>query len=156
MIFCRLKQCLSVFFEHYPSLSVNHKVRVDTAAVLLNFFQLAHKCGRDFCFSHRSHLPKLQKCLSKAFLLVMRSLWPGINGNAAGSSVMVSNMRKRAVQASRFLLQMMQVPLLAKETTGTEDNKNENAGVETDPSLDFESGEEGLAIQIAVEVCSFI
>lgn len=25
-IFNRLKQCLSVFFEHYPSLSVNHKV----------------------------------------------------------------------------------------------------------------------------------
>lgn len=26
LIFCRLKQCLSVFFEHYPSLSINHKV----------------------------------------------------------------------------------------------------------------------------------
>ncbi|KAH6796928.1 ARM repeat superfamily protein [Perilla frutescens var. hirtella] len=116
----RLKQCLSVFFEHYPSLSINHK-----------------------------------KCLSKAFMPVMRSLWPGINGNAAGSSVMVSNMRKRAVQASRFMLQMMQFPLLAKETTRSGDNKNETPGVETDPLLDFESGEEGLALQIAVEVASF-
>ncbi|KAL0396425.1 UNVERIFIED_CONTAM: hypothetical protein Scaly_0090900 [Sesamum calycinum] len=75
VILWRLKQCLSVFFEHYPSLSANHK-----------------------------------KCLSKAFMRVMRSLWPGINGNVAGSTQMVSNMRKRAVQASRFMLQMMQVP----------------------------------------------
>ena len=29
---------------------------------------------------------------------------------------MVSNMRKLAVQASRFMLQMMQAPLYAKET----------------------------------------
>lgn len=87
---------------------------------------------------------------------VMRWLWPGINGNAAGSNMIVSNMRKVAVQASRFMLQMIQVPLLAKETTRKEDNKTENPGLETDPSLDFESGEEGLAVQIAVEVCSFI
>ncbi|XP_057807217.1 uncharacterized protein LOC131021902 isoform X2 [Salvia miltiorrhiza] len=117
--FQRLKQCLSVFFEHYPSLSINHK-----------------------------------KCLSKAFMPVMRSLWPGINGNVAGSNIMVSNMRKSAVQASRFMLQMIQAPLLVKETTSTEDNKNENPGVETDLSLDFESGEEGLAVRIAVEVAN--
>lgn len=84
---------------------------------------------------------------------VMRSLWPGLNGNAAGSNVTVSNMRKNAVQASRFMLQMIQAPLLAKDTTGT-DNKNENPDTVIDPSLDFESGEEGLAVQIAVEVCS--
>ncbi|KAK4411778.1 Condensin complex subunit [Sesamum angolense] len=116
----RLKQCLSVFFEHYPSLSANHK-----------------------------------KCLSKAFMRVMRSLWPGINGNVAGSTLMVSNMRKRAVQASRFMLQMMQVPLFTKETAKLDDNKSENHDVGTDPSPDFESGEEGLAIRIAVEVASF-
>ncbi|KAL0463328.1 UNVERIFIED_CONTAM: Condensin complex subunit [Sesamum latifolium] len=116
----RLKQCLSVFFEHYPSLSANHK-----------------------------------KCLSKAFMRVMRSLWPGINGNVAGSTLMVSNMRKRAVQASRFMLQMMQVPLFTKETAKPDDNKSENHDIGTDPSPDFESGEEGLAIRIAVEVASF-
>ncbi|CAI9763484.1 unnamed protein product [Fraxinus pennsylvanica] len=115
----RLKQCLSVFFEHYPSLSVNHK-----------------------------------KCISKAFMPVMRSLWPGINGNATGSTIMVSNMRKRAVQASRFMLQMMQVPLYAKETAPDE-NDVESLDNQADPSLDFESGEEGLAIRIAVEVASF-
>lgn len=86
---------------------------------------------------------------------VMRSLWPGINGNAAGSNVTVSNMRKNAVQASRFMLQMIQAPLLAKDTTSTE-NKNENPDIVIDPSLDFESGEEGLAVQIAVEVRSLI
>ncbi|KAL3838711.1 hypothetical protein ACJIZ3_023302 [Penstemon smallii] len=116
----RLKQCLSVFLEHYPSLSANHK-----------------------------------KFLSKAFMPVIRSLWPGINGNAAGSTFMVSNMRKRAVQASRFMLQMMQVPLYSKETANSNDNKNEKVEVETDSKLDFESGEEGLAIRVAVEVASF-
>ncbi|PHT64985.1 hypothetical protein T459_29410 [Capsicum annuum] len=87
-----LKLCLSVFFEHYPSLSMNHK-----------------------------------KCLSKAFMPVMRSLWPGINGNATGSTYVASNMRKSAIQASRFMVQMMQAPF----------------------------GEEGLAIRIAAEVVSF-
>ncbi|KAL2504459.1 ARM repeat superfamily protein [Abeliophyllum distichum] len=116
----RLKQCLSVFFEHYPSLSVNHK-----------------------------------KCISKAFMPAMRSLWPGINGNATGSTIMVSNMRKRAVQASRFMLQMMQVPLYAKETARSDENDVESLVNQADPSLDFESGEEGLAIRIAVEVASF-
>ncbi|KAK6127457.1 hypothetical protein DH2020_038806 [Rehmannia glutinosa] len=116
----RLKQCLSVFFEHYPSLSADHK-----------------------------------KCISKAFVPVIRSLWPGVNGNVVGSTVMVSNMRKRAVQASRFMLQMMQVPLFVKETTKPDDNRSENPDVDTDPSPDFESGEEGLAIRIALEVASF-
>lgn len=83
---------------------------------------------------------------------VIRSLWPGIDGNVAGSTAMVSSMRKRAVQASRFMLQMMQVPLLVKETTKPDDHRSENPDVETDSSPDYESGEEGLAIRIAVEV----
>lgn len=85
---------------------------------------------------------------------VMRSLWPGIDGKTTGSSMVVSNMRKRAVQASRFMLQMMQAPLLIKETTKLDDNENQN--LEADPSLDFESGEEGLAVRIAVEVRALI
>ncbi|XP_073146295.1 uncharacterized protein [Henckelia pumila] len=116
----RLKQCLCVFFEHYPALSANHK-----------------------------------KCLSKAFMPAMRSLWPGINGNATGSTVMVSNMRKRAIQASRFMLQMMQVPLYAKESATRHDTNGGNQDSETSPTLDLESGEEGLAIRIAVEVANF-
>ncbi|CAA0814563.1 ARM repeat superfamily protein [Striga hermonthica] len=116
----RLKQCLSVFFEHYPSLSANHK-----------------------------------KCISKAFVPVIRSLWPGIHGNASGSNHMVSNMRKRAAQASRFMLQMMQVPLIVRESTKADNIEGEDLVVDADPSTDFESGEEGLAIRIAVEVASF-
>lgn len=91
----------------------------------------------------------------------MRSLWPGINGNATGSTVMVSNMRKRAIQASRFMLQMMQVPLYAKEIAepkeiaARHDNNCGNQDSETSPILDLESGEEGLAIRIAVEVYKF-
>ncbi|KAK3030600.1 hypothetical protein RJ639_039686 [Escallonia herrerae] len=116
----RLKQCLSVFFEHYPSLS---------------------------------------KCICKAFIPVMRSLWPGINGNAAGSPVMVSNMRKRAIQVSRFMLQLIRAPLYAKETEQVDENGSNNSPETMDDSVDvsddFEYGEEGLAIRIAAEAASF-
>ncbi|KAK3039329.1 hypothetical protein RJ639_028729 [Escallonia herrerae] len=116
----RLKQCLSVFFEHYPSLS---------------------------------------KCICKAFIPVMRSMWPGINGNAAGLPVMVSNMRRRAIQVSRFMLQLIQAPLYAKETEQVDENGSNNSP-ETmddlvDASDDLEYGEGGLAIRIAAEAGSF-
>lgn len=118
----RLKQCLSVFFEHYPSLSVTHK-----------------------------------KYLSKAFIPIMRSMWPGINGNSGGSAVLLSDMRKCAVQASRFMLQMMQAPLYEKETAKEDENGNSELPEVIDGSLEppLECGEEGLAIRIAVEVASF-
>ncbi|KAM0021900.1 putative armadillo-like helical, nuclear condensin complex subunit 3 domain-containing protein [Helianthus debilis subsp. tardiflorus] len=108
----RLKQCLSVFFEHYPSLSLNHK-----------------------------------NCICKAFLPVMRSMWPGINGTTGGSNVVVSNMRKRAIQASRFMLQMLQAPLYPKEVDQNENNLPDQN--------DSGYGEEGLAICIAAEILSF-
>ncbi|CAI9110253.1 OLC1v1010247C1 [Oldenlandia corymbosa var. corymbosa] len=113
----RLKQCLSVFFEHYPSLSTNHK-----------------------------------KFLSKAFIPVMRSLWPGINENTKRSTAAVAEMRKRATQASRFMLQMMQAPLYKKDNA-----PEDGVGIENskDGFTDFESGEEGLAIRIAAEVAGF-
>ncbi|KAL5574585.1 hypothetical protein UlMin_016284 [Ulmus minor] len=118
----RLKQCLSVFFEHYPALSANHK-----------------------------------KYLSKAFIPVMRSMWPGIDGNAGGSPSFVSSMRKRAVQASRFMLQMMQLPLFTKENeTEGEIGSREPSEIEDGALEDpLECGEEGLAIRIAVEVAGF-
>ncbi|KAL5810121.1 hypothetical protein ACOSQ4_026689 [Xanthoceras sorbifolium] len=115
----RLKQCLSIFFEHYASLSANHK-----------------------------------KCLSAAFVPAMRSMWPGINGNAGGSSFVVSNKRKHAVQASKFMLQMMQAPLYAKDRQA----QNESGGSElpeTSEHLSLECGEEGLGIRIATEGLSF-
>ncbi|KAK6256137.1 Nuclear condensin complex subunit 3 [Theobroma cacao] len=118
----RLKQCLSVFFEHYASLSANHK-----------------------------------KCLSKAFIPVIRSMWPGINDHSGGSSYMVSNMRKRAVQASRFMLQMMQTPLYVKETEVEDDNgcKTSQQVIDGSEQPSVECGEEGLAIRIATEVVRF-
>ncbi|XP_050228853.1 uncharacterized protein LOC126678036 [Mercurialis annua] len=118
----RLKQCLSVFFQHYPSLSANHK-----------------------------------KCLSKAFVPVIRSMWPGIYGNAGGAAILVSNMRKRAVNASRFMLQMIQAPLFSKKTEINDENGSTELPETTDSSQQssFECGEEGLAIRIAAEVLSF-
>lgn len=69
---------------------------------------------------------------------------------------MVSNMRKLAVQASRFMLQMMQTPLYAKENDKQNENQNNELPQVVDgfsePSFDFECGEEGLAIRIAAEV----
>ncbi|KAI4388913.1 hypothetical protein MLD38_001201 [Melastoma candidum] len=91
----RLRQCLSVFSEHYPYL-----------------------------------LNKYKELLSKAFVLVIRSMWPGIDKNPGGSIYMVSNLRKCAVQASRFLLQMMEAPLYAKES------KKEEASPESSESID--------------------
>ncbi|XP_050364582.1 uncharacterized protein LOC126783205 [Argentina anserina] len=116
----RCKQCLSVFFEHYPCLSANHK-----------------------------------KCISKAFIWVMRSMWPGINGNAGGSASVVSNMRKRAVQVSRFMLQMMQSPPYEKETEDERNTKDQPEVIDGTVEPPIESGEEGLAIRIATEVAAF-
>ncbi|CAN7016164.1 unnamed protein product [Brassica oleracea var. botrytis] len=106
----RFKQCLSVFFEHYASLSEKHKGYV-----------------------------------SKAFVPLIRSMWPGIdNGNSKNSSYVVSNQRKRAVQASRFIVQMMQTPLY-KSPDSLEES--------IQPPLD--RTEEGLAIRIVIEMVSF-
>ncbi|KAB2612331.1 condensin complex subunit 3-like [Pyrus ussuriensis x Pyrus communis] len=113
----RLKQCLSVFFENYPSLAANHK-----------------------------------KCVAKAFIPVMRSIWPGINGTAGGSASVVSNMRKRAVQVSRFMLHIMQAPLY-KNRAEDQNDTGELPEVIEEPPL--ECGEEGLAIRIAAEVATF-
>lgn len=83
-------------------------------------------------------------------------MWPGIDGNPAGSPVMVSNMRKRAVQASRFMLQMLQTPLYTKETEQIDEtcSSSPSDGVDDieNGSDEFEDGDEGLAIRIAVEV----
>lgn len=84
----------------------------------------------------------------------MRSMWPGINGSAGCSTLIVSNMRKRAVQASRFMLQMMQAPLYEKETAKDNEEGNKELPEVLNGSLGppLECGEEGLAIRIAVEV----
>ncbi|XP_042468647.1 condensin complex subunit 3-like [Zingiber officinale] len=118
----RLKQCLSIFFEHYPALSCIHK-----------------------------------RCISTAFIPTVRSFWPGIYGNSSGSSLIVSKMRKRALLVARFMLQMIQVPLLSKESKEDESNKvnSESHSCSFQMSDDFDDGMEGIAIRIAAEVASF-
>uniref|UniRef100_A0A7N0TSV2 Nuclear condensin complex subunit 3 C-terminal domain-containing protein n=1 Tax=Kalanchoe fedtschenkoi TaxID=63787 RepID=A0A7N0TSV2_KALFE len=119
--FHRLKQCLSVFFDHYPPLSAKHK-----------------------------------KWISKAFIGVMRAMWPGIKGNASGSPLYISNMRKRAVQASHFILEMMQAPLYHGETKIADENGNIGSPKHKEESVcSFACEEEGLAIRIATEAASF-
>ncbi|PKA62735.1 hypothetical protein AXF42_Ash018943 [Apostasia shenzhenica] len=123
----RFRQCLSVFFEHYPALSPNHKASQNI----------------------------LTRCVSEAFVPVMRAMWPGVCGNPGGSSVMVSKMRKLAVQASRFMLQMMQMPMFSKELVEentTEKNQGNNLSGSAEPKRDIDCVEEGLAIRIAAEV----
>ncbi|KAF2604809.1 hypothetical protein F2Q70_00027237 [Brassica cretica] len=72
-------------------------------------------------------------------------MWPGIDdGNSKNSSYVVSNQRKRAVQASRFIVQMMQTPLY-KSPDSLEES--------VQPPLD--RTEEGLAIRIVIEMVSF-
>ncbi|KAK6927825.1 hypothetical protein RJ641_006416 [Dillenia turbinata] len=67
-------------------------------------------------------------------------------------------MRKRAIQASRFMLQMMQAPLRADTAEQEDENGSRNlpGSVECTIQLpDFESGEEGHGICTAVEVSGF-
>lgn len=81
-------------------------------------------------------------------------MWPGINGNPGGSSVVVSNKRKRAVQASKFMLQMMQAPLYTKQAEVDDENDNRELPETLDSSKEpvLECAEEGLAIRLATEV----
>ncbi|KAF8723662.1 hypothetical protein HU200_021622 [Digitaria exilis] len=115
----RLKQCLSVFFQHYPALSEKHKSSI---------------------FS--------------AFIPVMKAMWPGIYGNAGGSPHVISKRRKLAVQASRFMVQMVQTPLFSTESTDQASKSPESTSGSADVSNNFDIGEEGLAIRIAVEVAT--
>ncbi|KAF0903653.1 hypothetical protein E2562_028356 [Oryza meyeriana var. granulata] len=115
----RLKQCLSVFFQHYPALSDKHK-----------------------------------RCVSSAFVPVMRAMWPGLYGNVGGSAHTVSKKRKYAVQAARFMVQMVQTPLFSTETTEQASTSPESQSTKQDMSNNFDISEEGLAIRIAVEVAN--
>ncbi|MQM06416.1 hypothetical protein Taro_039241, partial [Colocasia esculenta] len=99
----------------------------------------------------------VQKFVSRAFIPVMRSAWPGVYGNTGGSSVIVSKLRKRAINISRFMLQMMQTPLYSQEVEDAELSEKSPGNLSTSgqSTFDIESGEEGLAIRIGAEVASF-
>ncbi|CAL9136566.1 unnamed protein product [Musa textilis] len=122
--------------ENYPSIStclsplILHK--------LINLY---------FC----DETKELQRCISTAFIPTMQSLWPGVYGKSGGPAITVSKMRKRAVLAAQFMLQMMQIPLFSNERKEDElSSGNLSSSVQT--SDDFDSGEEGIAIRIAAEV----
>ncbi|ERM95845.1 condensin complex subunit 3 [Amborella trichopoda] len=99
-----------------------------------------------------------KRSISEAFIPTIRAEWPGVNGQS-GSPVMVSAQRRRATQMSHFMLQMMQAPLYKFFEEGQENQSNEkDSSSPTDLKLDtlgLESGEEGLAIRIGVEVVSY-
>ncbi|KAK3218552.1 hypothetical protein Dsin_012522 [Dipteronia sinensis] len=146
--------------ENYPSIPASlHPLLL---AKLINLYfsdeskdlQRLKQCLSIFFGHYASLLANHKKCMSAAFVQAMRSMWPGINGNAGGSAFVVSNKRKRAVQASKYMLQMMQTPLYAKDTQ----KQNESGGSElpeTSEHPSLECGEEGLLIRIAAEVLSF-
>ncbi|KAL6839607.1 hypothetical protein ACP4OV_030546 [Aristida adscensionis] len=115
----RLKQCLSVFFRHYPALSDKHK-----------------------------------SCVSNAFVPVIKAMWPGLYGNSGGSSHVISKRRKLAVQAARFMVQMVQTQSLPSESADQGSKSPESASSSVDASNNFDISEEGLAIRIAVEVAN--
>ncbi|KAH9318229.1 hypothetical protein KI387_019998, partial [Taxus chinensis] len=105
-----------------------------------------------------------KKCISKAFVPVMRSVWPGVYGNPSGSSNVISSLRKHATQISRFMLQLLQTPLYnaQADSAGPESGQNslqEDDGQEVPKSKQSETevdeGLEELAIHIGVEVASF-
>ncbi|KAK3128880.1 hypothetical protein QOZ80_6BG0467700 [Eleusine coracana subsp. coracana] len=114
----RLKQCLSVFFQHYPAL----------------------------CDQHKS-------CVSNSFVPVMRAMWPGLYGNPGGSPHVISKKRKNAVQAARFMVQMVQTQLFSTESAD-QASKIPASVSNSDVSNNFDISEEGLAIRIAVEVAN--
>ncbi|QCD98460.1 condensin complex subunit 3 [Vigna unguiculata] len=147
--------------DNYPSLPISLHPILLSKLIYLYFSEVSE------------HLHRLKQCLSvffelypclstnhkamKSFMPVMRSMWPGIFGNYAGSNFTVSQMRKRAVQASRFMLQMVQIPLYVKEAQPDCESTTTEQPQVTDKCAEvpFDCGEEGLALRIAVEVVSF-
>lgn len=82
----------------------------------------------------------------------MKVMWPGLYGNAGGSTHVISKRRKLAVQASRFMVQMVQTQLFSAESMDQASKSPESPTVVSDVSNNFDTSEEGLAIRIALEV----
>ncbi|AQL02929.1 ARM repeat superfamily protein [Zea mays] len=82
------------------------------------------------------------------------AMWPGLYGNAGGSTHVISKRRKLAVQASRFMVQMVQTQLFSTESMDQASKSSESASGLADASNNFDISEEGLAIRIALEVAS--
>ncbi|KAE8654775.1 glutamate-ammonia ligase family protein [Hibiscus syriacus] len=109
--------------EKYPSIPTSFHPLLLSKLISLYFSNeskdlLRLKQCLSVFFSHHASLSENHK----AFIPVMRSMWPGIDDNSGGSTSIIYSMRKRAIQASRFMLQMMQTPLYAKGTEAEDDN----------------------------------
>lgn len=68
---------------------------------------------------------------------------------------MVFKKRKLAVQASRFMLQMVQAPMLCKDLEdehSSDKSPPRNLPLSGEPKLEIDCREDGLAIRIAAEV----
>ncbi|XP_047164694.1 condensin complex subunit 3 [Vigna umbellata] len=149
--------------DNYPSLPITLHPVILSKLIYLYFSDVSEHLHRlKQCLSVFFELyPCLsanhKRCIAKSFMPVMRSMWPGIFGNYAGSNFTVSQMRKRAVQASRFMLQMVQIPLYVKEAQPDCESTTTEQPQVTDKCAEvpFDCGEEGLALRIAVEVASF-
>ncbi|XP_073014313.1 uncharacterized protein [Typha latifolia] len=145
--------------ENYPSISADLHPMILSRLISLYFSDETKDLRRlKQCLSaFFDHYPALscnhKRCVSRAFIPVMRHMWPGISGNFRGSTIVVSKMRKRAVQAGRFMLQMIQAPLFSQESEEHSQRSSDDLLNSMQPEY-FDSGEEGLAIRIAAEVAS--
>lgn len=83
----------------------------------------------------------------------MRAEWPGVYGNKGVASTMISA-KKRATQLSRFMLQLLQNPLLSTAPELRGQGTDGEGDIDQFPhgNNSPDSGQERLAINIAVEV----
>lgn len=83
----------------------------------------------------------------------MRAEWPGVYGNKGVASTMISA-KKRATQLSRFMLQLLQNPLLSTAPELRGQGPDGEGDIDQFPhgNNSPDSGQERLAINIAVEV----
>ncbi|CAN6478174.1 unnamed protein product [Victoria cruziana] len=147
--------------KNYPSLSASMRPLILGKLISLYFSEETKQCLRlRQCLSvFFEQFPALsaehKKSISKAFIPVMHSIWPGMFGNPGGAPTVVSTLRRRAAQVSLFMLQMMQISLYRFSGENGEDGNNDKSGerscMDLD-QLDIDSREEGLAIRLAVEV----
>ncbi|WVZ81718.1 hypothetical protein U9M48_029062 [Paspalum notatum var. saurae] len=132
--------------EHFASIPVDLHIVILAQLIRLYFSEEIKELERlKQCLS---------SCISNAFLPVMKAMWPGIYGNAGGSAHAISKKRKLAVQASRFMVQMVQTQLFSTESTDQASKSPESSSTSAAVSNNFDISEEGLAIRIAVEVAS--
>ncbi|XP_020587231.1 condensin complex subunit 3 [Phalaenopsis equestris] len=154
---------LLLWSEKYPSIPICYHHLLLRRLISLYFsdetkeMHRLTQCLSVFFEHYPVLLPKHKGCVSRAFVPVMRSMWPGVYGNPGGSPPSVFKRRKLAVQASRFMLQMMQMPMLSKEFEDehSSDKSPRSSSLSSSSKLELDCGEDGLAIRIAAEVTNY-